>query len=314
MLADLEHDTVDFIDNYDGKYREPLVLPSKFPNLLVNGSDGIAVGMATDIPPHNLREVCDGLIRLIDNPDVTIDRADGDHPRPGLPDRRHHLRPAGHPRRLHAPAAARSRSAPAPTSTRKGSRNQIIITEVPYPADAQPPGRGDRRAGQGRAHQGHPRHPRREQRTATASRCGWSSTSSATPTRTWSSTSSTSFRRCRRRSASSCWPWWTAGRATLTLKQMLEEFLRHRVQVIRRRTEYLLREAKRRGHVLEGQLIAISSLDEVIAHLPPVAEPGRGQAALAGPGGGRRGAGAGPGRRALRRPAARDRRAGRATA
>ena len=54
MLADLEHDTVDFIDNYDGKYREPLVLPSKFPNLLVNGSDGIAVGMATDIPPHNL--------------------------------------------------------------------------------------------------------------------------------------------------------------------------------------------------------------------------------------------------------------------
>ena len=60
MLADLDRDTVDFIDNYDGKYREPLVLPSKFPNLLVNGSDGIAVGMATDIPPHNLREVCDG--------------------------------------------------------------------------------------------------------------------------------------------------------------------------------------------------------------------------------------------------------------
>ena len=58
MLADLDRDTVDFIDNYDGKYREPLVLPSKFPNLLVNGSDGIAVGMATDIPPHNLREVC----------------------------------------------------------------------------------------------------------------------------------------------------------------------------------------------------------------------------------------------------------------
>ena len=72
MIADLEADTVDFIDNYDGKYREPLVLPSKFPNLLVNGSDGIAVGMATSIPPHNLREVCDGLIRLIDNPDVSL--------------------------------------------------------------------------------------------------------------------------------------------------------------------------------------------------------------------------------------------------
>src|SRR5262249_2617262 len=70
MLADLERDTVDYIDNYDGKYREPLVLPSKFPNLLVNGSDGIAVGMATEIPPHNLREVCDGLIRIIDEPET----------------------------------------------------------------------------------------------------------------------------------------------------------------------------------------------------------------------------------------------------
>src|SRR5438876_9006385 len=74
MLEDLERDTVDFMDNYDGKYREPLVLPCKFPNLLVNGSDGIAVGMATEIPPHNLREVCEGLIRVIDDPEVTIDQ------------------------------------------------------------------------------------------------------------------------------------------------------------------------------------------------------------------------------------------------
>src|SRR5262245_39536965 len=83
MLADLESETVDFIDNYDGKYREPLVLPSRFPNLLVNGSDGIAVGMATEIPPHNLREVCNSLVRLIDNPDATLpelmeDRGEGD--------------------------------------------------------------------------------------------------------------------------------------------------------------------------------------------------------------------------------------------
>src|SRR5438105_4095404 len=85
MLEDLERDTVDFIDNYDGKYREPLVLPSKFPNLLVNGSDGIAVGMATEIPPHNLGEVCDGLIRLIDDPDVTIDELMTIIPGPDFP-------------------------------------------------------------------------------------------------------------------------------------------------------------------------------------------------------------------------------------
>src|SRR6516165_3271510 len=72
MLTDLDRDTVDFIDNYDGKYREPLVLPSRFPNLLVNGSDGIAVGMATDIPPHNLREVCDAAVKLIDNPEASV--------------------------------------------------------------------------------------------------------------------------------------------------------------------------------------------------------------------------------------------------
>src|SRR5204862_775042 len=85
MLADLDRETVDFGENYDGKYREPLVLPSRFPNLLVNGSDGIAVGMATEIPPHNLREVCDGLIRLIDNPDITIDQLIEAIPGPDFP-------------------------------------------------------------------------------------------------------------------------------------------------------------------------------------------------------------------------------------
>ena len=78
-------ETVDFIDNYDGKYREPLVLPCKFPNLMVNGSDGIAVGMATEIPPHNLGEVCDAVIRLIDDPDVTVDQLIDLVPGPDFP-------------------------------------------------------------------------------------------------------------------------------------------------------------------------------------------------------------------------------------
>src|SRR5438270_12863829 len=85
MMQDLERDTVDYIDNYDGKYREPIVLPSKFPNLLVNGCDGIAVGMATEIPPHNLREVCEGLIRLIDNPDIGLPELIDAIPGPDFP-------------------------------------------------------------------------------------------------------------------------------------------------------------------------------------------------------------------------------------
>ena len=71
MLEDLKLDTVDFVPTYDERHMEPTVLPSKFPNLLVNGSGGIAVGMATSIPPHNLGEVCKGLVALIDNPHIT---------------------------------------------------------------------------------------------------------------------------------------------------------------------------------------------------------------------------------------------------
>jgi len=72
MLRDLDQDTVDFVPNYDGRYQEPVVLPARFPNLLVNGSSGIAVGMATNIPPHNLREVTDAVIAFIDDPSISI--------------------------------------------------------------------------------------------------------------------------------------------------------------------------------------------------------------------------------------------------
>src|ERR671933_996268 len=73
MLRDLDADTVDFVPNYDGRKQEPLVLPSRFPNLLVNGSSGIAVGMATNIPPHNLEEVIGATVAFIDNPDIRVD-------------------------------------------------------------------------------------------------------------------------------------------------------------------------------------------------------------------------------------------------
>ena len=97
MLDDLKLDTVDFVPTYDERRTEPTVLPSKFPNLLVNGSQRHRRRHGhVSIPPHNLGEVCDGLIALIDNPDIIDRRADGDHPRPRLPHRRHHLRHARH--------------------------------------------------------------------------------------------------------------------------------------------------------------------------------------------------------------------------
>ena len=100
LLDDIDKDTVDFQPNYDDSEHEPVVLPARFPNLLVNGAGGIAVGMATNIPPHNLGEVIDACIALIDNPGLSIDELIAHRARAGFPDRRHHPRPPGHPRRL----------------------------------------------------------------------------------------------------------------------------------------------------------------------------------------------------------------------
>lgn len=93
MLRDIDKDTVDFMPNYDGSLTEPLVLPSRIPNLLVNGSYGIAVGMATNVPPHNLAEVVDGLCAMIDNPEITIDELMKYIKGPDFPDGGHYPGP-----------------------------------------------------------------------------------------------------------------------------------------------------------------------------------------------------------------------------
>jgi DNA gyrase subunit A len=271
MLTDLDRETVDFIDNYDGKYREPLVLPSRVPNLLVNGSDGIAVGMATEIPPHNLGEVCESLIRLIDDPDISIDglmdkvERDGkevwgvrgpDFPTGGIIMGREGIKAAYRNARGRITLRARCEIV-------EGKRAQIIIREVPFQHTRN------------RLHEQIGELVRDERikgideiRDESAPRLGepvriviylkkdvdphliLNQLYEYSPLQKTVSIILLALVDGRPRE--------------LTLKEMMQEFLKHRVQVIRRRTEYLLREAKRRGHILEGQLIAISSLDEVI--------------------------------------------------
>src|SRR5436305_625855 len=85
MMDQFDKETVDFVPNYDGKEREPTALPAKIPNLLINGSSGIAVGMATNIPPHNVGEVVDGCLALLDNPDLTVDELIAFIPAPDFP-------------------------------------------------------------------------------------------------------------------------------------------------------------------------------------------------------------------------------------
>ena len=125
LLRDIDADTVDFGPNYDESTQEPLILPARFPNLLVNGASGIAVGMATNIPPHNLREVAGAVTAYIDDPGIDIGGPDGARQGPRLPRRRDH-EPRGDPRRLrlrprqHQGAGARTRRA---AQERQGRRS-----------------------------------------------------------------------------------------------------------------------------------------------------------------------------------------------
>src|SRR5206468_7331173 len=262
MLADMERDTVDYIDNYDGKYREPLVLPGRFPNLLVNGSDGIAVGMATEIPPHNLGEVCAGLVRLIDDPDVTIPQLmelipGPDFPTGGIICGRQGIMDGYRTGRGKIALRARVKI------DEEHKPPQIIIQEVPY---QQTRNRLAEMIGE---------LVKDERIKGISAMRDESSARNGEPVRLVIDLKRDADPNLvlnqlyqfspLQRTVSIIMLALVDGRPqTLPLKSMMQEYLKHRVRVIRRRTEFLLREAKRRGHVLEGQLIAISSLDEVI--------------------------------------------------
>ena len=135
MLRDLEKETVDFIPNFDGSEEEPTVLPARYPNLLVNGADGIAVGMATNIPPHNLAEVIDGTIAMIDNPEITVDELmeyipAPDFPTGGLIMGRSGIRQAY--RTGQGNIRIRSRCEIEEYGTGGNTRSRIVVTEIPY--------------------------------------------------------------------------------------------------------------------------------------------------------------------------------------
>jgi DNA gyrase subunit A len=262
MLADLEYDTVDMTPNYDGRRMEPLVLPSKFPNLIVNGSDGIAVGMATEIPPHNLAEVCNAIIRLIDEPDVSDDQLIDIIPGPDFPTGGIICGKAGIRdgyRTGRGKVILRARA----SINEEGPRTQIIIHEVPFQQTRERLGKAigelvkDERI-KGIAAMRDESAPREGEPVRIVIDIKRDADAELVLNQLYQFSP-------LQKTVSIILLALVDGRPrTLTIKQMLEEFLRHRVAVIRRRTDYLLREAKRRSHILEGQLIAISSLDEVI--------------------------------------------------
>ena len=262
MLRDLDRDTVDFIDNYDGKYQEPLVLPSRFPNLLVNGSDGIAVGMATDIPPHNLTEVCNGLIQLIDNPLLSLAEIMQIIPGPDFPTGGIIMGRGGIGKGYLGDRSRITLRARVDV-IEEGKTPTLIVREVPYQvtrnklaADIGDLVKDDRIKDivgirdESAARNGEPVRLVIELKRNADPHLVLNQLYQYSQLQKTVSIGLLALVDGRPR--------------FLGLKEMMQKYLDHRVEVIRRRTNYLLREAKRRAHVLEGQLIAISSLDEVI--------------------------------------------------
>ena len=261
MLEDLKLDTVDFVPTYDEVRTEPTVLPSKFPNLLVNGAMGIAVGMATSIPPHNLREICEALIRVIDDPHVTIDElmefVEGpDFPTGGVICGRSGIRRGFYTGRGTIIVRARAH-----IEEHAKGRSRIVVTEIPYQqfrdrviksiADLVTDGRIKGISG-----------IRDESDLKEPVRLVIDIKRDADPEVVLNQLFEFSP---LQDSFSLIYLALVDGKPReLNLKELLEEFLRHRVIVIRRRTQFLLAKARRRKHTVEGLLLALANIDEII--------------------------------------------------
>ncbi len=265
MLADIDKDTVDFTDNFDGTLKEPTVLPSRLPNLLVNGAAGIAVGMATNIPPHNLAEVCDAICYLIDRYDeideVTVEDLMRYIKGPDFPTGGSVL---GREGIVAAYATGKGRivvRARAHVEELKGGRTAIIVTELPYEVNKAT--LVERIAELARNRRIETISDLRDESDRTGMRIVIELKRGADVQTTLNQLLK-----------------WTSMQATfgvnmlalvdgeprvLSLKRMLQLFIEHRRVVITRRSRFELEHAKDRAHILEGLKIAVSNLDEVIS-------------------------------------------------
>ncbi|RUL83673.1 DNA gyrase subunit A [Tautonia sociabilis] len=279
MLEDINLDTVDFQPNYDEKYSEPRVLPGKFPNLLVNGSGGIAVGMATSIPPHNLGEVCDALVALIDDPDIDLhglmEHLHGpDFPTGGTVCGKFGIMEAYRTGRGRITLRAKYE-----IEELKDGRSHIVFTEIPYQLTKETLLKkladlvnGGRITGISAVDD----HSDRKQpvRVVVTVKRGEDPNVILNQLFQYSPLQDT---------FSVIMLALVDGRPrTLALKEILRLYLDHRVVVIRRRTQYQLRQARQRAHVVEGLLIALHYIDEVIRVIRSSANPTEARARLMG--------------------------------
>jgi DNA gyrase subunit A len=277
MLADIDNETVDFVPNYDGKELEPAVLPSRLPNLLINGSSGIAVGMATNIPPHNLSEVVAACLALLEQPAIEIDELIEIVRGPDFPTRGIIYGTAGI---LEAYRTGRGRIVMRARThfedIDKGARQAIIIDELPYQVN-----KAALLARIGEM----VREKRLEGIAEIRDESDKSGTRGVIELRRGELAEvilNNLFKETQLQDSFgvNMVALVDGQPRLLNLKQMLEEFLRHRREVVTRRTVFELRKARERGHILEGLAVALSNVDEVIALIKASASPADARQAL----------------------------------
>ncbi|WP_026678443.1 DNA gyrase subunit A [Fictibacillus gelatini] len=261
MVRDINKDTIDYKDNYDGSEKEPIVLPSRFPNLLVNGATGIAVGMATNIPPHHLGEVVDGILALSKNPDISIPELMEYIPGPDFPTAGEILGREGIRKAYQTGRGSIILRAKAEIEEHENGKSSIIVTEIPYQVnkarlvekiaelvrDKKIDGITDLRDESDRNGMRIVIEVRRDVNANVLLNNLYKHTALQT-----------SF-------GINMLALVDGQPKVLNLKECLHHYLKHQQVVIRRRTEFDLRKAEARAHILEGLRIALDHIDEIIA-------------------------------------------------
>ena len=277
LLADLDKETVDFVPNYDGTEQIPAVMPTRIPNLLVNGSSGIAVGMATNIPPHNLKEVVQGCLELINNPDITIDELMEFIPGPDFPTGAIINGRAGIVQAYRTGRGSVIIRAKAEIERdEKTGRETIIVHEIPYQLNKARLIERIAELVKEKKIEGI------SELRDESDKDGMRIVIEVKRNESGDVLLNNLFAQTQLQT--------TFGvnivalddgqPKILNLKQLLEAFVKHRREVVTRRTVYLLRKARERGHILEGLAVAISNIDEVIALIKNSASPAEAKESL----------------------------------
>ncbi|MDQ7779809.1 MAG: DNA gyrase subunit A [Planctomycetota bacterium] len=260
LIEDLDKNTVDFVPNFDESREEPTVLPSKFPNLICNGSSGIAVGMATNIPPHNLTEVCDGIIKVINDPDVAVEDLMKIVKGPDFPTGGYICGMSGVTEAYKTGRGLVTLRAKLHTEQAKGGKVSIVFTEIPYNVNKTriletiaalvKEGRTESIADVRDESDREGIRVVVEVKRGEEEQLVINQLYENTPLQVTFGINMVALVRNQPR--------------TLGLKELLQHYIDHRVEVIRRRTQFLLEKAEAEAHILEGLVIAVANIDEVI--------------------------------------------------